>query len=213
MPPAWPEQLAPDGRLVVPLRLRNLTRAVVFERNGHHLTGRGYGVCGFVPMQGAGQWRERLQPLAGEQVGLRFDRAVHIDVEPLRQALTQRGVEVWTGVTVGEQEPFDDLDLYLMNALPSFCMLAAQKPAVDSGLVNAPWMVATPAVVDGASFAYRMRPRPPTTPAPEAGRPGGGGVSRCLLRGRRVRPGQPIAGAGSFCRRRCVRRGPWRAPL
>ncbi|MFY1700166.1 methyltransferase, FxLD system [Micromonospora sp. WMMA1923] len=162
--PAWVAQLAVDGRLVVPLRLRNLTRAVAFDRVDQRLVGAGYGVCGFVYLQGAGENREQLVLLAGREVGLRFDgptpTPTPVDVDGLREALRQPAVQVWSGVTVGEQEPFDDLDLYQMTVTPGFCMLAAERSAFDHGLVNASWRVPSPAVVDGDTFAYRMRPRP-----------------------------------------------------
>lgn len=158
--PAWVEQLTPDGRLVAPLRLRNLTRAIAFDRRGDRLVSRGYGPCGFVPMQGAGEGRERLELLAGREVGLRLDGRMRVDIVALRAALAQPGVDIWSGVTVGQQEPFDNLELYLSTVMPGFCMLAAQQSAFDSGLVCASWRVASPAVVDGDSFAYRMRPRP-----------------------------------------------------
>ena len=58
--PAWVDQLADGGRIVVPLRMRGLTRSVAFERKGGHLASRAYELCGFVPMQGAGECRERL---------------------------------------------------------------------------------------------------------------------------------------------------------
>lgn len=50
--PAWSDQLAEGGWIVVPLRMRGLTRSVTFERDGNHLVSRDYRLCGFVPMQG-----------------------------------------------------------------------------------------------------------------------------------------------------------------
>ncbi|MGH3828764.1 MAG: methyltransferase, FxLD system [Pseudonocardiaceae bacterium] len=46
IPPAWSDQLAEGGRLVVPLRMRGLTRSIVFERDGGHLASRSYELCG-----------------------------------------------------------------------------------------------------------------------------------------------------------------------
>ncbi|MGH4018216.1 MAG: hypothetical protein ACRDT0_03015 [Pseudonocardiaceae bacterium] len=62
IPPAWVEQLAPEGRLVVPLRVRGLTRSLELERDGDHLVSRSAEICGFVAMQGAGAHREQLLP-------------------------------------------------------------------------------------------------------------------------------------------------------
>ncbi|MGH3868267.1 MAG: methyltransferase, FxLD system [Pseudonocardiaceae bacterium] len=68
----WVDQLVEDGRLVVPLRLRGLARSIAFQREDGHLAGQDYELCGFVPMQGAGENRERLVVLhdgAGEKIG------------------------------------------------------------------------------------------------------------------------------------------------
>ncbi|MBT2402020.1 MULTISPECIES: methyltransferase, FxLD system [unclassified Streptomyces] len=40
IPPAWTDQLAEDGRLVVPLRTRGLTRSIAFDRDGDRLVSR-----------------------------------------------------------------------------------------------------------------------------------------------------------------------------
>jgi protein-L-isoaspartate(D-aspartate) O-methyltransferase len=162
IPPAWSDQLAPDGQLVVPLRLRGLTRSVVFERKCGHLAGRNYELCGFVPMQGAGGRRERLILLHGEDVGLRVDGGQPVDVEGLRWALSVPRVEAWSGVTAGQGDRFDGLHLWLAVVLPSFCLLSARKEAVDRGLVAHSWALGVPTAFDGGSFAYlTLRPVAP----------------------------------------------------
>ncbi|MGH3601443.1 MAG: methyltransferase, FxLD system, partial [Pseudonocardiaceae bacterium] len=54
IPPAWVEQLADGGRLVVPLRINGLGRAWALEHADGYLAGRDPMNCGFVPMQGLG---------------------------------------------------------------------------------------------------------------------------------------------------------------
>lgn len=162
IPPAWGDQLAEGGRLVVPLRVRGLTRSVALERSDGRLVSRDYELCGFVPMQGAGQCRERLVLLHGDEVGLRVDDGRVVDAELLRAALAQPRVAAWSGVTVGNREPFDDQDLWLAATLPDFCLLTAQHGAVERGLVCPSWRMGTPAVVEAGSFAYRtLRPVTP----------------------------------------------------
>lgn len=74
IPPAWIAQLAPGGRLVVPLRMRGLTRSVAFVREGDHLVSESARVCGFVAMQGDGAHQEQLLLVSGtDEIGLRFD--------------------------------------------------------------------------------------------------------------------------------------------
>lgn len=53
IPPAWTEQLTPDGRLVLPLSMRNVQASVAFERAGDHLESVSLADCGFMPMRGA----------------------------------------------------------------------------------------------------------------------------------------------------------------
>jgi protein-L-isoaspartate(D-aspartate) O-methyltransferase len=73
LPPAWVDQLAEGGRLVVPLRMRGMTRSWVLEHVDGHLVSRDHMMCGFVPMQGAGQHRGRSIPLHGDEVRLWMD--------------------------------------------------------------------------------------------------------------------------------------------
>ncbi|MGH3899736.1 MAG: methyltransferase, FxLD system [Pseudonocardiaceae bacterium] len=155
IPPAWSDQLVEDGRLVVPLRMRGLTRSVVFEREGGHLVSRGHQLCGFVPMQGIGANRERLVLLHGDEVGLRVDSRQPVDADRLRDALFQPRVERWSGIGVGGFEPFNDLDLWLATAVPNFCLLTAKKAHIDSGLVASTARMGAPTAVSAGSFAYR----------------------------------------------------------
>ena len=57
IPPAWTAQLAPHGRLVLPLLTRWLTRSWALDRQDGHLVSRSRYPCAFVPMQGAGKHR------------------------------------------------------------------------------------------------------------------------------------------------------------
>lgn len=155
IPPAWSDQLADGGRLVVPLRMRGLNRSVVFEREDGYLVSRDHQLCGFVPMQGAGECRERLVLLDGETVGLRVDGRQPVDADRLRDALFEPRVERWSGVGIGGFEPFNDLDLWLATAVTNFCLLTAKKAAIDSGLVASTARMGVPTAVASGTFAYR----------------------------------------------------------
>ncbi len=156
---AWVDQLAEDGRIVVPLRVRGLNRSVGFQREGEHLVGRDYKVCGFVPMQGIGAKPERLVELhegEGEEVGLRLDDERQVDVPRLRAALRGLRAEAWSGMAMGIGMPYDDLDLWLATSLPGYALLAATRPARERGLVAASSPMGVSTLIDdaGASFAY-----------------------------------------------------------
>ncbi|MFE7115117.1 methyltransferase, FxLD system [Streptomyces sp. NPDC057654] len=165
IPPAWVDQLAEGGRIVVPLRVRCLTRSVALEREGGHLVSRNYELCGFVPMQGVGERRMQLVVLhdePGDEVGLKLDDGDRVDAEGLRTALAQPPVEVWSGVTIGGMEPFDGLDLWLATAVPDFARLAATPSARDRGIVAAASPMGISTLIDKDSFAYRkLRPTSP----------------------------------------------------
>lgn len=155
IPPAWTDQLAAAGRLVVPLRVRGLTRTVVFERRANLLVSLGHEMCGFVPMQGAGEHCERLILLHGEDVGLRIDDdAPTIEAEGLRRSLLEPRTEVWSGVRFGGSEPFDGLLLWLATTLPEFGLLSRTRTHTAQGLVDPSSPMGTPTLLEADSFAY-----------------------------------------------------------
>lgn len=155
--PAWADQLTPGGRLVVPLRLRGLTRSIAFEPHNGHLASREYELCGFVPMQGTAEDRERLLILhdgEGEQVGLRLDDGQQPDTVLLRAAFGQPPVEAWSGLKVGPGTPFDDLDLWLATVLPGYALLTSTRQARDRGLVASWSPLGISTLIDDGTFAY-----------------------------------------------------------
>jgi protein-L-isoaspartate(D-aspartate) O-methyltransferase len=114
-------------------------------------------------MQGAGEHDERLVLLYGKEVGLRFDDEPPHDVELLNGVLASPRTEVWSGVTVGNSEPFDTLQVWLATTVPGFCWLAVD-PELDTGIVKPANRMASPAVVDGATFAYLTTRKAPSEP-------------------------------------------------
>ncbi|MBB4930698.1 protein-L-isoaspartate(D-aspartate) O-methyltransferase [Lipingzhangella halophila] len=160
LPPAWLEQLAEGGRLVVPLRTKGLTRSWALERAEGHLASRSHLMCGFVPMQGAGEHRRTGIALHGEEVTLWLDDGAQVDAAALAGLLTTPRAEAWTGVTRRKGEPFSDQDLWLATTLPGACQLAASQQAVERGLVAPTWRLGTPALLEGTTLAYRAKLRP-----------------------------------------------------
>ncbi|MGH3921710.1 MAG: methyltransferase, FxLD system, partial [Pseudonocardiaceae bacterium] len=159
IPPTWVEQLAEGGRLVVPLRTKGLGRSWALERSGGHLVSRDRMMCGFVPMQGIGEYRGRSISLHGKEVGLWLDEGQQVDTAALDDVLSSPRAQAWSGVTVRKRDTFSDLDLWLAR-LPNFCLLSANQDAVDRGLVSPGWHLGTPTLVDGGSLAYRAKLRP-----------------------------------------------------
>jgi protein-L-isoaspartate(D-aspartate) O-methyltransferase len=154
IPPAWVDQLGPGGRIVVPLRMRGLTRSVAFERADGHLVSLGHEMCGFVPMQGASAHGERLVRLHGDNVGLRIEDSQPVDADGLREALRQPRTEAWSQVQFGGAEPFDGLYLWLATCLPGFGLLVRQRTDAARALADPSSPLGTPTLVEGNSFAY-----------------------------------------------------------
>lgn len=154
VPPAWVAQLAPGGRLVVPLRLHGLGRSLVFDRAGDRLISRGHIMAGFVPIQGEGQWQERPVRLHGDDVGLLVDESQSIDEAGLQDALVSQRVEEWSGVRFGRMEPFDALFLWLATRSSTVCLLSRKRTEAARALVDPASPIGTPTFVSARSLAY-----------------------------------------------------------
>ncbi|MCM4078297.1 methyltransferase, FxLD system [Paractinoplanes hotanensis] len=162
-PPAWLDQLTPNGRIVVPLRFAAITRLISFDRSpdSPSLSADNYRLGAFVPMQGDGAADEKLTAVTPD-IGLRVDQnsTLTFDVPALRKALNSKPVQSWSG------KPFDmpdELELYLLTSGPEMPMLHAAQDAVDQGVVDRTVRIGTPALVRGGSFAYRVKRENPET--------------------------------------------------
>lgn len=154
LPSAWVEQLAPNGRIVVPLRLSGTTRVVVLQRDGARLRGGRYELSHFVPMRGTASPDERLLQLA-DGVQLLTDADVHADEPALAEALGSSGVVAW-GPPV-DVERFDGLHLWLLTNAPGrFGLMTATNAARDAGVVRHAWGLGMPVILNeaGTSLAY-----------------------------------------------------------
>ncbi|MEU5835406.1 methyltransferase, FxLD system [Streptomyces diacarni] len=154
IPPAWREQTSERGRIVVPLRMRGITRSFAFDRDGRDLVGASYRLCGFVPMQGSGGYTERLVPIT-EGVALQVDdQRQEFDTEALAAAVHAPHVEVWSGAAFDLP---DELELFLVTSTPEMVMLHGSKDLVDQGVLALSVTRGVPTLVAGASFAYRTK--------------------------------------------------------
>ncbi|MGH3804538.1 MAG: methyltransferase, FxLD system, partial [Pseudonocardiaceae bacterium] len=161
LPPTWLDQLAPGGRLVVPLCWRGQARSIAFTHEGNHLRSDDVQLCGFIPM--LGQDGERTGTIDTDgHVALYWDIDQPIDPAALTGVLSQPKTTVWSGATVGSGESFDGVWLRLTGAEPGTCRIAADPPAVDAGLAAPAIPSRSPALVEGTSLAYfTLRPLDP----------------------------------------------------
>jgi protein-L-isoaspartate(D-aspartate) O-methyltransferase len=161
--PAWISQLKQGGRLVVPLRMRGLTRSVAFTQvtgeHGPYLESESARICGFVPMQGSTAHREELLLVNGTpEIGLKFDDGLPADPHRLDNAVTFPRHELWTGVVIGLQELIDTLQMAMAISLPGFCTMAVDED-LDTGLVAPMNKRFSLAAVEDDTFAYLVTRR------------------------------------------------------
>jgi protein-L-isoaspartate(D-aspartate) O-methyltransferase len=154
VPSAWVTQLAEDGRLLVPLQVRGLSRTISFEHADGCLVSRSSRLFGFVPMQGAGAHQDTLLVLRGGEVTVSFDDELPVDPSVLERLLDMPRVQVWSGATIGRFEPWANAHMWLATALPGFCRVIVDRK-LDTGLISPPGrQSAASAVVAGGNFGY-----------------------------------------------------------
>lgn len=151
--PAWLDQLTADGRLVVPLRFRGLTRTIAFEWDGDGLAGRDYKLCSFVPMQGDGAGRECFVALADGVTLCTDEPAESFDTDGLAAALRGPWTTQWAGV---EFDAPDETALYTLTNDARSALLFATSSAAEAHRAPAP-MNGLPTLVHGASIAYQTK--------------------------------------------------------
>ncbi|MEO3859742.1 methyltransferase, FxLD system [Acrocarpospora sp. B8E8] len=158
IPPAWREQLAGGGRLVVPLRMRGVTRTVAFRADDDGWMSESIAELGFMPIRGNyGVAEQNLNLGPGSGVWLRIDDGQSVDPDSLAEALRQPPEVNWS-TTVVPLKPFDHLDLWLAGAPgTSVCRVLVEAKAVTAGLVEPIYPWGSMGVYTSTSFAYLIR--------------------------------------------------------
>jgi protein-L-isoaspartate(D-aspartate) O-methyltransferase len=174
VPTAWLEQLAPSGRLVVPVRLAGAaSRSIIFERDADGWGSRGSEMAVFMPLRGIGDDSRRIIDLTGtDEVTLQThkDNAHATDADALAGVFDTLRYEVWTGVHFVPMESFEWLDLWLACRLANPIMRMEVAPAAkDSGLVTPmfPTVAMATTAADGSLAYLTIRP---AEPDPDRGR-------------------------------------------
>jgi protein-L-isoaspartate(D-aspartate) O-methyltransferase len=182
LPPAWADQLAADGRLVVPLRINGLTRCVAFERAHGIWRSRDADECGFMPMRGDGQIAEHNLSLRGDTgVVVRTDGGQPLDATLLAGVLDGPATIQWTGVSA-EYGVFTDVDFWLASE-PGFARVIMMGGGVAAGLVAPQYGWGSMGAVVRDTLAYlTTRPVAAESTAHEIGVCGYGPGSADLLR-------------------------------
>ena len=164
-PIAWLEQLAPDGRLVVPLRLRGAaSRSIIFQRHGGGWRDAGSELAVFMPLRGIGDDARRVVALTPEQdVTLQVHKDQDVDATALAGVLETERHETWTGVFFPPMVPYEWMDLWLACRLDNAIMrMNVQPGAIERGTVTPMFPWGAMATTRGADLAYlTIRPAPP----------------------------------------------------
>jgi protein-L-isoaspartate(D-aspartate) O-methyltransferase len=164
IPPAWTEQLAPHGRLVLPLSLRTALQSVsvAFEPVASHLASVSIRGCGFMPMRGAFVGPQTAVALDAE-AGLFLDVAEprDLDIAALRTAVRNGGNDIPSGVHATREDLWGGLSLWLALHNSDVCLLGAVGAAADEGLLPAlitkPGLSMTTALLGHDSLAALVR--------------------------------------------------------
>lgn len=159
IPHAWFVQLAPGGRMVLPLRWRGQTRGVAFVKGEDGvLRSDAVFLCGFVPM--IGQDVERAATLHTDPlVQIHYDVDQDIDPARLVGIFDTSRVVAWSGATIGPQDPIDGIWLRATATDPAVCRINASREAVDTDLCAPLIPNLSPALIAGSSLAYLAKRR------------------------------------------------------
>lgn len=165
--PPWLSQLAPGGRIVVPLDLRGAQRSVAFERAGACWQSRSAVPCGFMRMRGSLAGPERTQ-VSGDarELTVTLPDGRDVDITAVARALSGPAAECVTGVVAGPAQLFDGLGLWLALNEPRWGVLTGTAGAATvAALARAPVRVqdrrATAGIFARESFAVLARPDDP----------------------------------------------------
>lgn len=160
IPPAWMDQLAPGGRLVVPQRLRgSVCRSIAYERDDGVWRSAGSEMNTFMPLRrGIADDGRHLIPLTSTGLVTLQTRDEHdADPDALAGVLDQPGTVTWSGVLYQAMESPEWMELWLTCTISSgLNQMPAQPEAEEKGLLTQPYRSST-AAFDKGALTYLTR--------------------------------------------------------
>jgi protein-L-isoaspartate(D-aspartate) O-methyltransferase len=121
IPPAWTGQLAPGGRLIVPLYLLGQRRTLTFVADGDRWIATNSIYSGFVNFRGSGGLAANSTRITLGDTGVALTYA-HGDPDrpgELADALDYPAAQAWSGVLPGSPGYIGGLQMYLATRMPA----------------------------------------------------------------------------------------------
>ncbi|MEV0636431.1 methyltransferase, FxLD system [Streptomyces sp. NPDC050619] len=147
------DQLAPGGRLVIPMRIRgSISRSFAFERDGQTWRTVSTKMMTFIPLRkGVCDDVRTMIDMTGEgDVRLETYSEQNVDREAIRTVLDQPPAEIYTNLKFRKGDSYEWLYLYLAYVLPNGL---SRMPGSRSALIpNFGWGSMT--ALDNDSLAY-----------------------------------------------------------
>jgi protein-L-isoaspartate(D-aspartate) O-methyltransferase len=160
--PAWRTQLAPGGRLLLPLTLRVCQASVAFEEAGDHLVSVSLRGCGFMPLRGPAAGPRGHVDLGNEPgLTLALEHAERVDPAALHALLVGPADEQPTGLRLRPREIAEGLNPWLALHDRGYAVLSAEGTWRERGLVFGPWgggSANTLGLADAGGLALLVRP-------------------------------------------------------
>ena len=160
--PAWWDQLAVGGRLVLPLSLRSVQRSVAFDKRNGSMESASVRDCGFMRMRGGFAGPERVVTVGS--ITLTFDS--EIDAGSIADLLARPVGRQELDLEIGTDECFGGLALWLALGDPHYCSIDIRGGHESSGVPVAMTFGSgdrmicwSPASFDGQSLAVLGRER------------------------------------------------------
>jgi protein-L-isoaspartate(D-aspartate) O-methyltransferase len=161
IPPAWLEQLAGDGRVVLPLAIRGLQLSVALKRSGQYWQSTSACRCGFVRVAGAFAGPESTAAIGpAPELFVQVADGRPADAEAVQRALAEPPFEVPAAVQVADVAELGDLDLWLtltepgLDRLTLFSSGPGRAPAAP--LVPMGGLASEPSSADRLGIAVLM---------------------------------------------------------
>jgi protein-L-isoaspartate(D-aspartate) O-methyltransferase len=148
--PAWWHQLAPGGRLLLPLSVRGSQLSVALDLMPGpppYLRGISVRSCAFVRLRGRGASPETSRPLDGDGLAVQTGDERELDTEGLRALLRSPGHDWSSSVRLAAVDLWDGLGLWLAVREPDVCRLLVSAAASE----RSPSLL--PAGMDGGTVA------------------------------------------------------------